>query len=122
VCVIDQTEKLYVHALCAPLHEKLLRDLRADSFDVVDLRRVSASPILPLRRKLKSSFTITGLECLGRAILEFERRYCGNKTECLQHNRLIYKYHEMLATMIDPRTLTCKHLRRSAASLAATCT
>ena len=108
--MIDQTEKLYVHALCAPLHEKLLRDLRADSFDVVDLRRVSASPILPLRRKLKSSFTITGLECLGRAILEFERRYCGNKTECLQHNRLIYKYHEMLATMIDPRTLTCKHL------------
>jgi hypothetical protein len=91
VCVIDQTEKLYVHALSAPLHEKLLHDLRADTFDVVDLRRVSASPILPLRRKPKSHFSATGLECLLRAILEFERRYCGNKTEVLQNNRLIYK-------------------------------
>lgn len=41
---------------------------------------------------------------------QIERRYCGNKTEVLTGNRILMELDEQLATMMDPRTMSLKHL------------
>jgi len=60
--------------------------------------------------KPRVELTDVGREVLRRMTAEMERRYCNNKTDNLTGNRLIMKYVEMLATMIDPRTMNCMHL------------
>jgi hypothetical protein len=109
VCVIDQTEQFFLHALSAPLHERLLRQLRAPTLEVLRLDGITADA-MPTFMKPRAELTDIGRTVLERMTLEMERRYCNNKTENLTGNRLIMKYAEMLSTMIDPRTMTCLHL------------
>jgi len=113
VCVLDQSEFIFVHALGHPLHERMLAKFRSATVDVVDLPRVSAAPIMPRKAKNTSEFSEVGLEAMRRGALEVERRHNGNKTEFLNGKRTLIALDEQLATMIDPRTMALKHLPAS---------
>ena len=113
VCVLDQSEFIFVHALGHPLHERMLAKFRSATVDVVDLPRVSAAPIMPRKAKNTSEFSEVGLEAMRRGALEVERRHNGNKTELLNGKRILIALDEQLATMIDPRTMALKHLPAS---------
>ena len=74
VCVLDQSEYLFVHALGHPIHDKMLLKFRSSTVDVVDLPKVSDAPP-PLPRKAKSidEFSSVGLEAKRRGTLEVRR-------------------------------------------------
>ena len=65
---------------------------------------------MPTLMKPRTELTAVGREVLRRMTVEMKRRYYNNKTDNLTGNRLIMKYAEMLATMVDPRTMNCMHL------------
>ena len=74
VCVIDQTEQFYLHALSAPLHERLLRQLRAPALEVLRLDGITADA-MPTFMKPRAELTDVGRIVLERMTLEMERRY-----------------------------------------------
>ena len=55
--------------------------------------------------KSTDDFTAIGKICLERAKLEAERRYCGNDGEQLSGNDVLVSEREMLALLLDPRTV-----------------
>lgn len=48
---------------------------------LIDLKNVKASPVIPRKEVDVKELSDTGKECLQRAIIEFERRFAGNKTD-----------------------------------------
>jgi len=61
-----------------------------------------------------SDFTATGRKCLERARLEGERRFCNNKTEHVDGALpVVFGDNELLATLLDIRTVHCKHLTKT---------
>ena len=57
-----------------------------------------------------SDLTQTGRTCKERAILEAERRYCGNETEFVTDGSLIITDRQLLATALDVRTRGCLNM------------
>lgn len=51
-------------------------------------------------------------ECLDRARLEAERRYCDNKTEYLTWGEYFLSKRELGATLLDLWTVNAKHLSK----------
>ncbi|KAI9346566.1 hypothetical protein BDR26DRAFT_954926 [Obelidium mucronatum] len=51
-----------------------------------------------------------GQTCRNRALLELERRFCGNKTEDLEESTFLYSDRQLLATFLDIRTVKGPHL------------
>ena len=103
--ILSQTEKHHTAALAHPLKSQMMQKLRANTLSVVDRSKVTASPNLPRIDRKVSELTQVGKECLNRAKLEAERRYCGNKGETLNNASVVPNDQEMLAMMLDPRTV-----------------
>ena len=63
---------------------------------------------MPRPGKNVSQFTATGHICLFRAILEFERRFCGNKTEerLKEEGTIEVESRVLLATLLDLRAFS----------------
>ena len=57
-----------------------------------------------------SSFSETGRTCLSRAIIEGERRWCGNEGEEATGARVTLTLREMQASCLDVRTKLCPHM------------
>ena len=74
VCVLDQTEFLLVHALGHPLHDRMLLKYRSSTVDVIDLPKVTASPIMVKKAKNIADFSSVGLEAKRRGTLEVRSR------------------------------------------------
>ena len=66
-------------------------------------------------------FNAIGFKSLQRAILETERRFCGNQTEELNHNSVLLNDREKMAMLLDFGTLPCnnvgKEVRKQAVQL-----
>ena len=103
-----QSEKHCTSALGYTLIDRMLRKVRGDEFEVVDWRKVTANPQLPLVTKQRQDFTETGAMGLSRMTLEIERRNCGNNTEELTGGSVILTPREKQATLLDLRTVSCE--------------
>jgi hypothetical protein len=61
----------------------------------VNLLEMTGSPIVPRCDKPASQLTEIGAECLDRACLEAERRFCGNTGETLNDKPVVKDDHAM---------------------------
>ena len=98
-------------ALGVLLKEQMMASLRAKSFEVVDLPRVSESAVLPRVHKLVADFTDVGKEARRRGTLEGERHYCGNGTEVLTNAPVLLTDRDKIATVLDARTCNFMHFQ-----------
>ena len=90
--------------------ERMMGAYRGGTFKVADWKSVTASPVLPLVDKSGASFTAVGQVALQRAILEGERRFCGNKTEVLTGAPVELTRRDKQAMLLDLRTVDCSHI------------
>jgi hypothetical protein len=106
-----QTEKKMTAALSYFLKEDLLSSLRSSTFQVVDLPNVTASTVLPKKAKKVADFTPLGREVLRKAIVEAERRFCGNRGEEPTGAHVELEERDKLSMLLDPRTVLGTHVR-----------
>ena len=91
--------------------------LFAETIDVFDPLKAYHGEDLPrLARKVEELGEV-GKEALRRAQLEFQRRYCGNETEIVDEDKTTVEHietsdRELLASLLDMRTLNCVHLSK----------
>jgi len=60
--------------------------------------------------KQVESFSAVGKIACSRAILEGERRYCGNESEVRSGAPVELTSRDKLSLLLDPRTVNCRHL------------
>lgn len=66
---------------------------------------------MPRVEKAVSELSDIGATCLKRALLEGERRWCGNTgEELLQNGVILMNTRELMAMLLDVRTLQCTHV------------
>ena len=106
-----QYERLLLEAYSSMIKSVTLKNLRQDKIPVVKYEEMTDSAKLVRTPKDVAHFTRIGRECLDRAWLEGEWRFCGNKTKFVQGESLpvIYSDSGLLATLLDIRTVHCKH-------------
>ncbi len=102
-----QTEAAFTAAYSPYFKIQLLKALRAEKMDIVDLRKISTTaklgPKLPMVSKSVHVFSLLGKASVARAKLEAERRFCGNKTEQINDAPVVVSPAEWVATFLDPR-------------------
>ena len=106
-----QTEKHCVAAFRYPLLRDTMDALRAPFVPVIELDEVKNEPRLLRRKVAVDHLTGLGRECLNRAKLETERRYCGNRSEEISGDDVWMSSRDELAALLDPRTNACTHLK-----------
>jgi len=110
---LAQYESKYTGAYAGLIKGTTINLLRAPRMAVVILEKVGTEAASKLPRMMMNvrEFTDVGKEVRHRAQLEGERRFCGNTTEEVQMtSEIIMSDREMLATVLDLRTLGCTHI------------
>eukprot|EP00173_Palmaria_palmata_P005208 Plantae.Rhodophyta-Palmaria_palmata.ctg8739.p1 GENE.Plantae.Rhodophyta-Palmaria_palmata.ctg8739~~Plantae.Rhodophyta-Palmaria_palmata.ctg8739.p1 ORF type:complete len:413 (-),score=98.00 Plantae.Rhodophyta-Palmaria_palmata.ctg8739:123-1319(-) len=107
---LAQYEKQFLGSLSCVVKIDLLKRLRSDSISVVDAEAVTASPKMPRVDVDVADMSPVGEECLRRARLEAERRYCENSGEELTSGEYCSSDRELGATLLDLRTVNANHL------------
>ena len=108
---LAQHEGLYTGAFAGLVKGTVMTALRAPTIAVIDLDQVTTAPKLPRISKNVREMTMIGKEVRLRALIEGERRFCGNKTDNLIHTaEAVMSDRELLATVLDLRTFGCAHL------------
>ena len=115
VCQITSTQaqykRLFLGAFAGVMKAVTLARLRCDAIPVLRYKEMTNRPKLVRPPKSVVDFTEAGKECLERIRLEGERRFCGNVTEVVDgHLTVKLGDGELLATLLDIRTVHCKHL------------
>eukprot|EP00171_Calliarthron_tuberculosum_P008665 IDg8665t1 len=105
-----QHEKLFMGALSSVVKIEMLRKLRKDDISVIDLNAVTSLHRMPRIDVDVTELSKVSKECLNRARLEAERRYCGNEGESLSWEAYMPSKRELGATLLDFRTMSCNHL------------
>ncbi|KAK3245435.1 hypothetical protein CYMTET_44995 [Cymbomonas tetramitiformis] len=105
-----QYEKVFAGAYGALIKGATMHNLRAGYLDIVDVQKVSKTGGLPRIRKYDLS--ALGQQCVKRATLEGERRFCGNVTEELTGAGVEMSDRELQATLLDLRTVQCAHVTK----------
>ncbi|KAK3246720.1 hypothetical protein CYMTET_43755 [Cymbomonas tetramitiformis] len=120
---LSQLEKPFTGAYCCLVKGTTMSELRSDHLPVVALDKVTASPKLPRVLTPVSQLSAAGQECRRRAILEGERRFCGNVTEEISGGPLEVDDRELTCMLLDLRTVGANHVslvqRRRAVALLA---
>lgn len=106
---IVQHEKVFLGSLACVVKMDLLKRLRKNSIAVVDIEAVTASSRMPRKEMLESDLSDVARECLKRARLEAERRYCGNESEDLTNGEFRPSNRELGATLLGLRTVNAKN-------------
>lgn len=107
VTTMVQTETSQMGAMAYVLHNRLVQQLRSDSFPVLDLGKIAKSNPSPRFAKKVSDFSNVGRMCLQRACLEAERRLCGNlalTVEGINGAPVLPSHRDKLCLLLDPRT------------------
>ena len=104
VATLSQTEKKYVTALLVPLKMRMMRRYRRDALQVIVLDEVTASPLMPYVMIKVANMTRAGKNARDRAILEGERRFCGNKTEKITGAPVQFSDRDKIVVLLDCRT------------------
>eukprot|EP00966_Prymnesium_polylepis_P301277 6961437-Prymnesium_polylepis.1 len=104
---LSQYEQLSTGAFSGLIKSTTMAGLRNDKLDVIDLKKVGALPAskLPRVETVWEDLTPLGKKCLERAILEGERRWCDNEGESLTSADVILSDREVLAGLLDLRTI-----------------
>ena len=123
VCQIASTEaqyeKLFLGAFAGVIKAVTMARLRNITIPVLNYKEMTSSAKLVRPAKRVVDFTATGRECLERVRLEGERRFCGNITEIVDGSLPVqFRDSELLATILDIRTVHCKHLTKTQRKLA----
>lgn len=104
---LAQTENAQMGAMGYVIHCELLKRLRSDQFEVLNLAHIKKDR-QERHTVLVSDFTPVGRMCLKRARLEAERRLCGSKAVSVDNvsGSIPVKPHkrEILCLALDPRT------------------
>jgi hypothetical protein len=103
-------EEYYTGAFGCLIKATTMAGLRANVLHVIDLENVTKSPKLPRVARAINDLSSTGATCRLRAILEGERRWCGNTTETILDEPIVMTDRELLATLLDLRTVGAAHL------------
>ena len=104
VATLSQTEKKYVTALLVPLKMRMMRRYRRDVLRVIVLNEVTASPSMPHVMTNVTDMTRAGKNARDRAILEGERRFCGNTTEKITGDPVQFSDRDKIVVLVDCRT------------------
>ena len=107
---ISQTENSYTGSYGPLLKMTVLNKLRRGELNLVDQKNVTANCNLPRVIVKREALTRIGRIALDRAILELERRFCSNSTEEITGANVTISEEELVATLLDPRTVSCQHL------------
>ena len=106
-----QTKQYYTAAFRSMSIDIILSGMRADSFEIVDLDKVGCSSKLPRASKSIRDFTNIEKTTRKRAILETERRYCGNSSETINDASTVTTERYKIAVIIDPHTCNLPYLK-----------
>ena len=107
---LAQRERGFNGAFTPLIKTLCLNKLRAKQLNVIDMPNVKLSPKVPRVAITIDDLTSMGKTARVRAILEGERRWCGNNTEELTGAGVTMGKHELLCTLLDKRTLGCHHI------------
>ena len=107
---LAQREKGFNGAFTPLIKNLALTKLRAEEMNVIDMPNVTISPHVPRVAIKVENLTEMGQTARVRAILEGERRWCGNETEELTGASVNMGKNELLCTLLDKRTLGCHHI------------
>lgn len=107
---LAQIEKDYMASFTMLIKSLCLKKLKADTLEVIDIEKVGASPKLARSQTAITNLSTSGNTARIRAILEGERRWCGNTTETVSGAPILMGRHELLAMLLDKRTLGCAHV------------
>ena len=107
---LSQIEKDYMAAFTMLIKSLCMKKLRAATLDVIDADRVGASPRVARRSVDVADLSEHGNTARVRALLEGERRWCGNTTEGVLNLPIEMGRHELLAMVLDKRTLAASHV------------
>ena len=107
---LAQHEHLYTGAFGGLIKRTTMAGLRSDTLNVIDLTRVNKTSKLPRIAVPVSELTELGLTARMRATLEGERRMCGNTTEEVTGAEVILNGRELMASLLDLRTIRVQFL------------
>ena len=85
--------------------------MRAENLQIVDLDKFGHGSKLPRTLKSIRDFTYIGKVTQKRAILEMERRYCGNFGESINGTSTIMTHREKIDVILNPCTYNLLHLK-----------
>ena len=107
---LAQIEVHFMAAFTLLIKQLAMTKLRAPTLDVIDMPKVTADPKVPRTSIAVENLSAAGQTARKRATLEGERRWCGNKGEVLEGGAMCMGRHELLAMLLDKRTLGCQHV------------
>jgi hypothetical protein len=107
---MSQYETRFTGAFGGLIKGTTMAGLRKETLFVVDLANVTAKPQLPRVEVNVTDLSALGATCRERAILEGERRWCGNTGETLTGADVIITDRELMSSLLDLRTIRCPHL------------
>ncbi|XRB12311.1 hypothetical protein RI054_04g21470 [Pseudoscourfieldia marina] len=100
-----QTERLFMGALGPMVHEAMLAELKGEHLNVLDLPNITNTAKMPRKKVPVDELSAVGRICRSRAVLELERRFCGNTSEVAQGTAVCFSEREKVAAVLDPRTV-----------------
>ena len=104
---VVQTEAAFMRAIGIVELHQLLASLRAQTIDVIDMENVTEANTEPRKSVRVDELSDVGKTCLKRAILEAERRFCGNTAETIEGisgGGIHVALEDVQALLLDPRT------------------
>ena len=79
ITLLAQHEEAFCGSYAPVIQQKVNKALMLGELLVVDIDQICSSPKLPRVKKPFDSFSAVGRQCWLRAIVELQRRFCGNK-------------------------------------------
>lgn len=110
---LPQTETYMIMAFSTVITAITYSKLKNNAISVVNLSEVTKETKLPRISKLVRNFTEYGKECRALACLEAERRLYGSNSELMDGDvEVTMSNTELLATLLDIRTVHCKYISK----------
>jgi hypothetical protein len=78
-----QTEERYLGSFKYLIRVEVVKKLRSDTFDVIDLSKIGLTEPLVRKKKNLADFSEVGRMAVKRAQLECEKRFCGSPNSFL---------------------------------------
>jgi len=101
-----------VFFFCQVIKQTTLAQLRQDTLAVIDMDKVTKDKT-PRVDVQVSSLSVEGCTARARAMLEGERRFCGNKGEVILGTPVVMNKMERISMLLDLRTAGGAHVSKN---------
>ena len=109
-----QYERLFMGPYTPMVKTFVMKRLRDDEIAVINYDKMTDKPRFERNLKKVEDFTELGKEALTRTRLEGERRFCCNRSEVIDGASPVeFTDGELVATLLDIRTVHCRHLTKA---------